>query len=149
MKLKKVLTLVLIFMLTFALVGCGNQNTEAALANNLDKNVSKLSTLISSLENIEYEDIIIDNISPLENVSYKYGTTQTSRQNNILQKTKSYEVGSLSGKQPSDNVITTSTKKQNANAKYVSNNGEKIDINNQNSTNSNTILNQNKVVIIC
>ena len=145
MKFKKVLTLVLIFILAFALVGCGNQNTEASLANNLDKSTTRLSSLISSLEGVEYEDIIIDNISPLENVSYRYGSTQTSnKQSNVLQKTKSYEVGGLSNKKYNDNVIAAKAPKQSSNAKYVSNNGEKIDINRTRSTNRNNLINKSK-----
>ena len=138
MKFKKILTLIITLILATCLVGCGNQNTEAAIANNLEKSASKLSTVISTLEDIDYEDIIIDDISPIDNAqsmstvskitSYQAAKNNTNSQ--ILQKTKSYEVGK--GNFVSKNINTSkalpaNAPKQDPNAKYVSKN-EKIDI---------------------
>lgn len=124
MKFKKYLVLILILILSISLVGCGNQNTEVAVANNLEKNVSKLSTVITTLEDIEYEDIVIDDISPLdsaqtENINYHAENTNTKT--NFLQKTKVYQVGN-------DGTMTINAPKHDQNAKYVSRESEKIDL---------------------
>ena len=120
MKFRRYLVLILTLILSISLVGCGNQNTEAAVANNLEKNVSKLSTVITILEEIDYEDIVIDDISPLGETQIEnttYNTQNTSKKTSFLQKTKAYEIGNM-------NI----SPKNEPNAKYVSQESEKIDL---------------------
>ena len=122
MKYKKILTILFTLFIAVCLVGCGNTSTEKAVAKNIDRNTARLDSVVSALEDLNYDDIVIEDISPLADSTYK--TTNTS----ALQKTKWYSIGNNSSK---------TYKPTEKNAKYVSkNNSEKIDINKQNEINS-------------
>ena len=122
MKFKKIFTFLIVFILAIGLVGCGNQNTETAIASNLDKDAKKLMSIVNTLDDIEYEDIVIEDISP---ISDSYNVKNTS----ALKKTKIYKVSSQNREYVNDSILSSSKPKQNSNAQYV--NGSKIDATNE------------------
>lgn len=118
MKIKKILTLVFTVLLAICLVGCGNQNTEAAVAKNIEKNTAKLDTIIQRLEDLNYEDIVIDDISPLADSTFN--TT-----NNVnAEQTRWYAIGN--GTRQYSTMPVAQNKPAN-NAKYV--NSDKVELN--------------------
>ena len=126
MKFKKAITAVLVILLAICMVGCGETNTEAAVANNIEKSTTKLNTIIERLEEINYDDIIIDDITPLADSTFK-----TTSQTKAMQKSKWYAVGT--GQSGTYQTSRLAGNKQSSNAKYVST--DKIDIStNQNRT---------------
>ena len=127
MKLKKYFIVAITILLALCLVGCGEANTEKAVANSIEKNTAKLDGIIQKLDEINYDDIIIQDISP-------FSSEQTSTVNN-LERTKYYSVGrGESKKYPSSALLTNKSKE---NAKFVST--DKIDIpENRNSLKNNS-----------
>ena len=118
MKFKRILALILCFGICLTLVGCGNQNTTNAVANNLDKNTAKLENVLDKIEDVNYKNIIIDEISPLSDETFN-----TISNNKNLQKTKWYSVTKTSA----NNFVPkkASKDKNRRDAKYVSNNNAK------------------------
>ena len=62
MKLKKIFTFCLVLFVAFCLVGCGEAKTSHAVGNNLNKSVDNLSGVIDKLEEVNYNDIVINDI---------------------------------------------------------------------------------------
>ena len=87
MKIRKIIIFVLCVSFCFCLVGCGNQNTTNGVANNLDKNTTKLENVLNKLEDVNYKNIVIEDISPLNDETFN-----TISNNSALQKTKWYSV---------------------------------------------------------
>ena len=121
MKFKRILTLVVVAFVAICLVGCGETTTEKAVASKINKSTDRLDSVITALEELNYDDIVIDSISPLADSTYN--TTDASK----VRSTKWYSVGNKS------TYNTQNVSKPNQqNAKYVSGqNSEKIDINKQ------------------
>lgn len=109
MKIKKITTFCLVIFMAFCLVGCGNAKTSTAVGLNLNKTVNNLNNIIEKLEEVNYSDIIINDINPLSDNTYNTVNTKYS------QKSKWYTVG----------VIGNDNRK--TNAKYV--NSQSIDNN--------------------
>ncbi|MGN1212424.1 MAG: hypothetical protein ACI4TZ_00085, partial [Christensenellales bacterium] len=103
MKTKKILTFCLTLLMVICLCGCGTAKTSSAVGNNLNKTVDKLSNIVNKLEEVNYNDIVINDINPLAD-----NTFNTVSQNKYSQKTKWYTVG----------VIGENANKAN-NTKYV------------------------------
>lgn len=106
MRVKKIYMLVFVLLAIF-LVGCGNQNTEMAVAKNIDKNANRLDSIIQKLDNMNYDDIIIQDINPLkDNTLNTTNNVETSKMYDVvnnriinvdkIQKTNSYRTKSLS-----------------------------------------------------
>ena len=144
MKFKRYLVFIITIMLAVCLVGCGEANTEKAVANNIEKSTAKLDGIIERLDEMNYEDIIIDDISP-------FGVENTSISSK-LEKTKYYSVGTGETKTYPTSILTANKSKDNA--KFVST--DKIDLDktsgtkfnttnagNQNCTNGNCYSNKN------
>lgn len=133
MKFKKYFVLIITILLALCLVGCGEANTEKAVANNIEKNTAKLDSIIQRLDEINYDDIIIQDISP-----FSSGRTSTISNVNNLEKTKYYSVGRGETKPYQPSSLVTNTSKDNA--KFVS--ADKIDIDKNSTTyNKNTLRN--------
>ena len=112
MKLKKILVFILCIGICLSLVGCGNQNTTNAVANNLDKNTTKLENVVDKLQDVNYKNIVIEEISPLSD-----DTFNTITNTNALKKTKWY---SVNGNATSDFIPTKISAEKRRDAKYVS-----------------------------
>lgn len=91
---KKILTFSVVAILLLCLVGCGNQNTETAIANNLEKSTTNLMSTLNKLEEMSYNDIVIKEISPLADSTYN--TVNTS----ALQKIKWHTIGKTVNLEP-------------------------------------------------
>ena len=116
MKLKKILVFILCIGISICLVGCGNQNTTNAVANNLDKNTAKLETVLDKMQDVNYKNIVIEDISPLSDETFN-----TISNINVLKKTKWY---SVNGNVANDFVPTKVSADKRRDAKYV--NGDDI-----------------------
>lgn len=115
MKSKRILTALLTVFMILCLVGCGEAKTSHAVGTNLNKSMTNLSSIVKNIEEINYNEIIIEDISPLSD-----NTFNTVSNTSALQKTKWYRVGG--------NVSSTiETKPKSNNAKYV--NSEKFNKN--------------------
>lgn len=117
MKCKRVLTFCITIFLVFCLVGCGEASTSKAVANNLEKTASKLSSVVSNLDDVNYNDIVIEEISPLSD-----NTFNTVSNNKVAQKTKWYTIGSKANISDLDNI----NKANKPSAKYVNNKNSNI-----------------------
>ncbi|MBQ8430554.1 MAG: hypothetical protein IJX26_01245, partial [Clostridia bacterium] len=87
MKFKKIVAVFIVLIIAISVVGCGEARTSVEVANNLDKSATRLSTILDKLEEINYNDIVISEISPLSD------STFNTVSNANLQKTKMYVVG--------------------------------------------------------
>ena len=122
MKFRRIFITILIAVVAFGLAGCGNQNTEKAVAGKIEKNANNLDMIIQKLDDLNYDDIVIDDISPLAD-----STFNTVSNTSNLSKTKFYSVGN--GKTVEVDFQKSSQNKY-ANARYV--NSDKINIKNTN-----------------
>lgn len=114
MKIKKVFILIFTLFIAFSLVGCGETNNEVAIGNNIEKSTTKLSNIIEKLESLDYDKIIIEDISPLHDSTFR---TVSSKKG--LEKSTWYAIGTT-------NKVPTNSLNRPKNAKYVSN--DKIDL---------------------
>ena len=137
MKFKKIFVLIITIILATCLVGCENQNTEKAVANNLSKSADKLSSVVQNLEEVENSDIIIEELSP---ISENYSANQTSNRYTAQNSSNKYNFGKHILSAMEFNL--DAKPKQSSNAKYV--NGEKITLNEpsaeENNANDNSII---------
>lgn len=122
MKIKKAMVLVMSIFVIVCLVGCGTPKDAKAVANVLAKQTSKLNEVVEKLEDVNYDDIVVSEISPLSD-----STFNTVSKSTALSKAKWYSVGN--GKTGTYNTQTTGTSHNNNGAKFVNGNqydGEKI-----------------------
>lgn len=84
MKIKKIYMFIFVLLAIF-LAGCGNQNTEIAVAKNIDKNANRLDSIIQKLDNMNYDDIIIEDINPLQDNTFNTtNNAQTSKMYDVV-----------------------------------------------------------------
>ena len=77
--MKKFLLSTLALLMIVVLVGCNN-GSNATISKTLEKSTDKLSTLINNLDNLQTDEIVIEDISPLaSNNSYNYKTNEISK----------------------------------------------------------------------
>lgn len=117
MKFKRFLTFVAIILLSVCVVGCGNNNTTTAVANNLQKNADRLSTVVSKLEEFDNRDIVVKDISPLQ------------AEADIASYSQSMALYSKYGSNLGYSTSKTSARPNDKNAKYVNATGQKISAN--------------------
>ena len=98
MKAKKIIVFCFTLFLAFCLVGCGNAKTSTAVGNNLNKTVDNLSGVIQKLEEVNYNDIVINDINPLKDNTFN---TVSSK---YTQKSKWYTVGAIGEDKPKYNA---------------------------------------------
>ena len=111
---KKILTFSVVAILLLCLVGCGNQNTETAIANNLEKSTTNLMSTLNKLEEISYNDIVIKEISPLADSTYN--TVNTS----ALQKIKWHTIGKTVNLEPDVKFVNAQLTYENENSEKTS-----------------------------
>ena len=151
-RIKRVFALFITLIIAIGLFGCGETNTTKAVANSLEKSADRLSNIVSSLEEVNYDDIVIGDISPFGNsVSIKsrintenstiekaknfnrglnknvdYNTSNVSKKSkDVLTRNKSYVVGSRNRQ---NNAAISSNAKPDKKATFVSAESEKIGI---------------------
>ncbi len=113
---KKILTFSVVAILLLCLVGCGNQNTETAIANNLEKSTTNLMSTLNKLEEMSYNDIVIKEISPLADSTYN--TVNTS----ALQKIKWHTIGKTVNLEPDVKFVNAQLTYENENSDKTSTN---------------------------
>lgn len=111
---KKILTFSVVAILLLCLVGCGNQNTETAIANNLEKSTTNLMSTLNKLEEMSYNDIVIKEISPLADSTYN--TVNTS----ALQKIKWHTIGKTVNLEPDVKFVNAQLTYENENSDKTS-----------------------------
>ena len=111
---KKMLTFSVVAILLLCLVGCGNQNTETAIANNLEKSTTNLMSTLNKLEEMSYNDIVIKEISPLADSTYN--TVNTS----ALQKIKWHTIGKTVNLEPNVKFVNAQLTYENENSEKTS-----------------------------
>ena len=125
MKKKKILIAIFCFSLAICLAGCGETNTAKAIATGIDKKTQKLEAVVASMEDINYNDIVISEISPLEDQTFNTVST-----GNSLSKKKWYTIGGASQSATKTSTVVDGNKKF-PNARYVSQkSGDKIGLTN-------------------
>ena len=134
MKKKKILIAIFCFSLAICLAGCGETNTAKAIATGIDKKTQKLEAVVASMEDINYNDIVISEISPLEDQTFNTVST-----GNSLSKKKWYTIGGASQSATKTSTVVDGNKKF-PNARYVSqNSGDKIGLPNYENNYRNTV----------
>lgn len=98
MKIKKIATFCMAMFMAFCLVGCGEAKTSHAVGNNLNKSVDNLSNIIEKLEEVNYNDIVINNINPFADNTFNTVSTKANT------KSKWYTVGAIGAEKPSNNA---------------------------------------------
>ena len=117
MKLKRFLTFVAVILLSVCVVGCGNNNTTAAVANNLQNDADRLSTVVAKLEEFDNRDIVVKDISPLQ------------AEADVASYSQSMALYGKYGSNLGYNSSKTGARPNDKNAKYVNAIGEKISAN--------------------
>ena len=132
-KIKKIFSFVLIMFVALCLVGCGDANTSVGVARNLENSANKPDSIVSKLEEVDYDDIVIGELSPFASSENGQGTNVSA-----LKKTKTYTVGN------SDVQMTSQEKPRNAT--FVNARKSKIDLprNEKNFENLKTLRNTSK-----
>lgn len=85
MKTKSIFSYLIVAIMAICLVGCTTEPANVgAVSTSIKQNTTYLATVISELESINSNDLLINEISPLTNLNYGYASTRTSKNNKVF-----------------------------------------------------------------
>ena len=128
--MKKILTTILVFVLTFVLVGCGTNNNNAQAMATVQETISKITTGVKKLETISNDDLLIKEFMNTKNVTkgvqtyqqiYRYDNNENSGYNGATFTNANTPMSTYIGKLHSLSNIATSAMSSNNQNDYLKN----------------------------